>query len=660
MFKKTLNTFIICVFFTVILLPLITADYQGGKISVAENRYLAPFPKFIQDGKLVMGPDSFDNWINDNIGGRKIATQIQTNLTYKLFGTSAKSDTLIGKDDWTYYYTKDILRDYTGDNLLPGEELVHISDQLSIIEDYVKEKGSFFRFIIVPDKKTIYPENYPDGIKRETENTRTKQLVQYLGDEKNIDIYTLESILNASKNNGDLYSPRLDNAHWNELGAYIGYEYMMRDLCDAGLNIPWVPLAQCTITEAAVDGLFNDSLPMTETGYTVSNDQSQSFELELEYFDQYPFLTFNNDPSIYKKFYINQHSEYPSLLFVGDSYSQKLFQYLPQSFSRVMFLHSADLPFLPDILDHDHFDAVMVESAERMLDYEFSLIDSCVDRIRQRNMTHVEWSGYEELPVRDSGNIYQYLDYIADTLSKGNTIFLDVGQDRSYAEGWAIDAINGTVASEIILQVGDQYYRADYGKERQSVVDAFGNDAYLNSGYTILLDTAEILSAGEIAIHVISADGTYRYPPVIYHVDGAATEDKSSKKDLPVLDYTADMGYQFLDLCGEQAVTADTISVDTENTECYIEGWAVDPIHGGTAGNVVIRVGEHDYTATYGKPRQGVAEIYGSDDYLNCGYSVVLNTQEVLEAGEISVHVIASDGAGQYPPVTYRAEPLQK
>ena len=76
------------------------------------------------------------------------------------------------------------------------------------------------------------------------------------------------------------------------------------------------------------------------------------------------------------------------------------------------------------------------------------------------------------------------------------------------------------MAGAVYLQVGEQLYRMNYGKERQSVVDAFEDNAYLNSGYTILLDTAELLEAREITIHVISADGTYRYAPVTYRVEG--------------------------------------------------------------------------------------------------------------------------------------------
>ena len=99
-FKKTMNLLLILLFFAALLVPLVTADFQGGKASAAENRYLATFPDIIQDGKLHLSKTEFENWINDNVGGRELASKVNTIGTYRLFGLSAKSDTMIGKDDW--------------------------------------------------------------------------------------------------------------------------------------------------------------------------------------------------------------------------------------------------------------------------------------------------------------------------------------------------------------------------------------------------------------------------------------------------------------------------------------------------------------------------------------------------------------------------------
>ena len=270
-------------------------------------------------------------------------------------------------------------------------------------------------------------------------------------------------------------------------------------------------------------------------------------------------------------------------------------------------------------------------------------------------------SSLDELSIVDDGDqLYQYLDLCGSHIVQGNSVSIEPGSEQCYFEGWAIDPKAGIAAGAVYLQVGNQLYCMNYGKKRQSVVDAFGNEAYLNSGYTILLDTVELLEAGEIAIHVISADGTYRYPPVMYRVEGViADKPEADKTDgLPILEYNGNMSYQYLDLCGDIPASTDAIYVDAESEILYIEGWAVDPVNGGTASGVVIDVGVHEYKATYGKPRQTVADAYGDNSYLNCGYTAILDTQEALEAGSIIVKVITADGANQYPATSYRVELL--
>lgn len=137
--------------------------------------------------------------------------------------------------------------------------------------------------------------------------------------------------------------------------------------------------------------------------------------------------------------------------------------------------------------------------------------------------TQVEDTAFviDELPIaNDADWFYQYLDMCGSQIVQGDSVSIEPESEQCYFEGWAIDPKAGSVASAVYLQVGEQLYRMNYGKERQSVVDAFEDNAYLNSGYTILLDTAELLEAREITIHVISADGTYRYAPVTYRVEG--------------------------------------------------------------------------------------------------------------------------------------------
>lgn len=516
---KVLNGFIVLLFIMAISLPLLSADFEGGKVSVAENRYLATFPEVIKDGKIVFRPSAFDRWINDNVGGRALATKLNTIACFRIFRLSAKSDTLLGKDEWMFYYTQDILDDFTGDNLLSEEQLNSITDDFQAVQHYFAERNIPLLIAIAPDKKTIYPEQYPSGIKATNSLRRTQQIIHHLTENGGLTIYSMEDDLVANKNLGTIYSPRVDNAHWNYLGGYIGYESIIKMLSALGMNVSCIPLEDCEITTSEYQTIFNETLPISETWYTITNKRSSTIHLQREHMDSFPFLTFNKDPDNYKRYYVNDNQTLPSLLFIGDSYSQKLFEFIPQSFSRVMFIHTADLPNIPQILDIESFDAVVIEFAERMFDYERAEMEACHSNILQEKTWKEMASKVEATPIIVYGEWgYHFTDYLGTTPSNGNVLTVNSGDATSYMEGWAIDPLADAAASGVVIQVGDQYYTADYGKARDSVSNYFQNDAYLHSGYTINLNTQELMVAGRLTVHVLSADGTYQYPPCIYTI----------------------------------------------------------------------------------------------------------------------------------------------
>lgn len=515
---KVLNTLIVVLFIAAVSLPLVFADFEGGKVSDVENRYLAVFPEIVKNGRFVFQPSAFDSWINDNVGGRELAFKLDTEAHFNLFGLSAKKTDLLGKDNWIFYYTQDILDDFTGNNLLQKNELDSITSDLQTISQYLKEKNIQLLLTIAPDKKTIYPEQYPSGIQTATGMRRTQQLVKHLT-QNGLNIYTMEDALTAKKNMGTVYSARVDDAHWNYLGGYIGYESIIQKLADLGVPVSCVPLESCEVTVSNYSSLFNGTIPISETWYTITNEKSSSVHFLQEHMDDFDFLTFNKDPANYKRYYVNDDQSLPSLLFIGDSYSQKLFEFLPQSFSRVMFIHTADLNQLPKILDIERFDTVVIEFAERMFSFDQQLLAACRQNVEIKRDQVVL---YETVKLAPAVNYtewgYHFTDYLGTTPSEGNVLTVNSWDATSFMEGWAIDPLAGSVASAVVIQVGDQYYRADYGKERDTVSTYFQNDGYLYSGYTISLDTQELIEAGGLIVHILSADGTYQYPPCVYTI----------------------------------------------------------------------------------------------------------------------------------------------
>lgn len=67
--------------------PLILSDKVGEKVSKLEHRTLAKFPViFTKDGTLAGGFETgLENWINNNIGFRKIFGKTNRAISYYIF-----------------------------------------------------------------------------------------------------------------------------------------------------------------------------------------------------------------------------------------------------------------------------------------------------------------------------------------------------------------------------------------------------------------------------------------------------------------------------------------------------------------------------------------------------------------------------------------------
>jgi len=77
--------------------------------------------------------------------------------------------------------------------------------------------------------------------------------------------------------------------------------------------------------------------------------------------------------------------------------------------------------------------------------------------------------------------------------------------------GWAADRISMKPASAIYLKVGDYYFKAEYGLERNDVEKHFGKSELAKTGYKVAVPRAYLALADKIEFILISAEGTGQY-----------------------------------------------------------------------------------------------------------------------------------------------------
>lgn len=502
--NKALHIFIVLLFMAVISLPLLFADYEGGKVSVAENRYLATFPEIIRDGRIVFRPNEFDRWFNDNVGGRRYAQVVEGKMSYWLAHLH-NGDVIEGTDQWLYLFPEYDLPEYSNTDLPTSEELDMLCEGYENITQKLNEQGIGFVLAMYPRKFHVYPEYMPDTVKKVDETSAYELVAARLSQSTMINFVNPYDELVASKQERLTYFKAYDASHWNNYGAFIGYQSLMKQIQKIVPEIRILTEDDFIITEKVFDTVKDNGFTTSETDlvYTLKNNQAIS---DKEYLAQLGFR--GTDPWKSYNYYYNSDKTLPKAIIVGDSYTW-MFQLdnLAQSFSELVFIHYADLSELNMLITQISPDVIIAPFLSSAI-WTAYLWEPEVANTLPGILHVVQYSDWG----------YHFADYMGTIPSDGHVLTVN-GEDMiSCLEGWAIDPLAGTVASSVVIQVGDHYYHADYGKERDSVAAYFQNDAYQYSGYMIKLNTQELITEGRIIVHVLSADGTYQYPPSLYTI----------------------------------------------------------------------------------------------------------------------------------------------
>ena len=230
MFNKISQTVFSVSFLVMLIIPLVTTNFQKNKISEAENRKLAAMPElYKEDGTPNENfTADFEVWFNDNIGQRARMVIDNARIQYYLFGVLANnSDMYLGPNEELNYATEDMLKDYQHANLYSEEYLREIADSMQYLSDYVESKGAQFYYYQCWDKHSIYPEYFPDTVLQYGNKSKTDGIVKGLKDYSRVTVISPKQELLDGKTVHSTYSVWGILTHWNQHGAYIGYCKLM-------------------------------------------------------------------------------------------------------------------------------------------------------------------------------------------------------------------------------------------------------------------------------------------------------------------------------------------------------------------------------------------------------------------------------------------------
>lgn len=342
---------------------MIFANFSGGESSDVENRYLADLPDLVVDGKLnPQFSTDVESWLMDHMGFRTEMIKCNAKLQYGVFRKFDTDDYYIGRNGDLNYATPDMILDYAHVNLRSPEEVKQIADSYQAISDYVTDQGSQFYYVQCYDKHSIYPEQFMDTINQMGTVSKTDQVVEYLQQNTSVNTISMKQPMLDAKEQYQTYSHWGDPTHWNERGAFIGYQVIMNELNahnedafkvlqEQDFNIEWVDDARNYKYVKFTEDYQED--------FTLANPTSEQLDASVlsEWSsDQRHFAWKNENVDNGKK-----------LLLFCDSYIASFMpDYFAESFSEVLLIRADYMLDLPRILDEFKPDIVICECAERV------------------------------------------------------------------------------------------------------------------------------------------------------------------------------------------------------------------------------------------------------------------------------------------------------
>ena len=225
--KSRIDIIFLTIFFIFLFIPM--SHINQDEISKQENRRLAKCQPFItQNGEINYDfGKNFNEWFNDRFYLRE--SFIKHNDFKLIFSSNWQTKNVIkGKNNWLFLGWNESIESYSNIKLFSQEELDSITSYLSSINNYCKKNNKKFYFFIAPDKSKIYEEFYPDRIKKISKISKTEQLIEYLNNNSDIKVIYPQTKLIQHKKEGLLYYK--SDTHWNLLGAYYGYEELMKNI----------------------------------------------------------------------------------------------------------------------------------------------------------------------------------------------------------------------------------------------------------------------------------------------------------------------------------------------------------------------------------------------------------------------------------------------
>jgi hypothetical protein len=355
-------------------LPLAGTFLRDKLKTAATNdmRPLANLPELRLKGSVLKAfPVQFEQYWNDHFGFRGTLIRFLNIAKVRWLHVSTSANVLLGRASWLFYTAHQVGTDYDGVRPFRADELEHWRQVLEHRQEWLAERGCRYLVFIPPDKQTIYPE-YVDPVYRPRHTqSRLDQLLAHLqANHSTVEVLDIRRPMLEAKEHERLY--HVTDSHWNDRGAFLGYEHLGEALSK------WFPVIRpwprSDFQETTMEKLGGDLAMMV---YLNERHHEQWLNLvpkrprrahlakdvlvwpagatESAFPLGKPFATECDDPRL------------PRAVMFHDSFCLALQPFLSEHFRRIAYVWYDQ--FFEDVIEREQPDVVIQELLERKLGF---------------------------------------------------------------------------------------------------------------------------------------------------------------------------------------------------------------------------------------------------------------------------------------------------
>jgi hypothetical protein len=168
--------------------------------------------------------------IDEGFYGRARLIAIAANFRLRI-GDRVFPKVLVGENHWLVFTGENGMDEYQNVMPLSDSALQKMQEDIDAVYEEYAARGIYLLIVIPPNKNTIYPEYIPEEIPVLGDESRLEQFLSYMSEHGRTPILDLRPVLMEGKKTQQVYYAT--DTHWNDYGAFLAYQEMMKSLSAA-------------------------------------------------------------------------------------------------------------------------------------------------------------------------------------------------------------------------------------------------------------------------------------------------------------------------------------------------------------------------------------------------------------------------------------------